>query len=554
MPQVTHGAGSLRRASMLVQGFCRGRASGLGPRVLLLCALGLLAACGAQKPPANPYAGQYNRPSSYAPPGPPEDPWGPYVRQASRRFDVPEKWIREVMRQESGGRTMATSPVGAMGLMQVMPGTYRQLRNKYGLGDDPYHPYDSIMSGTAYIREMYDLYGTPAFLAAYNAGPRRLEDYLWRSRGLPNETRNYVAKIGPRIDGHHPQRRVSPEIAAAAEIPLYVPRGPRQMDSGTMMALRAQRQNGREPDIQVAQLPAGTVVRVEPIGDSRSSPVGPPPMDPPVRIAAAAPVAAPAPPPGSVIAMEPIPDGSTSLPPRRGRASSSSDDDASLANASASETAALVALAAAKARGAPSPPPGVALPAPQPVVPSPAARAPEPEPEAAPVPRQSAGKAAAMRDRAAPEARGTALAGLPMPPSAPPAERRADPPMTVAGLLAPPARAATLPPAPEKGRSMGLVGSAQAANMRLPVPPAAPAPVAKTDRAVQLGAYSDRAGAERAAREAQAAAGGGAPAVVPVQQGRSMVYRAKVTGLTDAAAKQACDRLRRQGNCETIHN
>ena len=165
-----------------------------------------------------------------------------------------------------------------------------------------------------------------------------------------------------------------------------------------------------------------------------------------------------------------------------------------------------------------------------------------------------------MRERPAPEARGTALAGLPMsaplpmPPSAPPAERRADPPMTVAGLLAPPARAATLPPAAEKGRSMGLVGSAQAANMRLPVPPAAPAPVAKTDRAVQLGAYSDRAGAERAAREAQAAAGGGAPAVVPVQQGRSMVYRAKVTGLTDAAAKQACDRLRRQGNCETIHN
>ncbi len=165
-----------------------------------------------------------------------------------------------------------------------------------------------------------------------------------------------------------------------------------------------------------------------------------------------------------------------------------------------------------------------------------------------------------MRERPAPEARGTALAGLPMsaplpmPPSAPPAERRADPPMTVAGLLAPPARAATLPPAAEKGRSMGLVGSAQAANMRLPVPPPAPAPVAKTDRAVQLGAYSDRAGAERAAREAQAAAGGGAPAVVPVQQGRSMVYRAKVTGLTDAAAKQACDRLRRQGNCETIHN
>ena len=126
--------------------------------------------------------------------------------------------------------------------------------------------------------------------------------------------------------------------------------------------------------------------------------------------------------------------------------------------------------------------------------------------------------------------------------------------MTVAGLLAPPARAATPAPAPDKGRSLGLVKSAQAANLRLPVPPPAPAPAAKADRAVQLGAYTDRAGAERAAREAQAAAGGGAAAVVQVQQGRNMVYRAKVTGLSDAAAKQACDRLRRQGRCETVHN
>jgi len=122
--------------------------------------------------------------------------------------------------------------------------------------------------------------------------------------------------------------------------------------------------------------------------------------------------------------------------------------------------------------------------------------------------------------------------------------------MTVAGLLAPPARAAA-PPA-EKSRGLGLVGSAQAANLRLPTPP--PPPAAKHDRAVQVGAYTDRAGAERAAREAQAAAGGGATAVVPVQQGRSMVYRARVTGLTEAAAKQACDRLRRQGSCETLHN
>ena len=243
---------------------------------LALSMLAVLAACGQQATTRQPSThvavthGSYNRPSSYNPPGPAGDPWGPYIREAARRFDVPERWVREVMRQESGGRTSATSPVGAMGLMQVMPGTYRELQSRYGLGDDPYHPYDSIMAGTAYIREMYDLYGSPAFLAAYNAGPRRLEDYLWNSKGLPAETRNYVARIGPNIVAHHPSRRVAPEIYAAAEIPLNIPAGPRRMDGATMLALREQR-NAQQPGIQVAQLPAGPVVRMEPIPDGSTS-------------------------------------------------------------------------------------------------------------------------------------------------------------------------------------------------------------------------------------------------------------------------------------------
>jgi soluble lytic murein transglycosylase-like protein len=159
--------------------------------VALLCGL---AACGGNAGRPGPTAAYNSAARSYDPPGPPSDPWGPYIREASRRFDVPDRWIREVMRQESGGRATATSPVGAMGLMQVMPGTYRELQSRYALGDDPYHPYDSIMAGTAYLREMYDLFGSPAFLAAYNAGPRRLENYLYNRSGLPNETRNYVAQ------------------------------------------------------------------------------------------------------------------------------------------------------------------------------------------------------------------------------------------------------------------------------------------------------------------------------------------------------------------------
>lgn len=268
-------------------------------RPLLACLLiGALAACGgtprnAATSAQSAIGAEWPRPDSYDPPGPAHDPWGPYITQASRRFDVPERWIREVMRQESGGRQAVTSRAGAMGLMQVMPGTYAELSRRYGLGTDPYHPWDNVMAGAAYLREMYELYGAPAFLAAYNAGPRRLEDYLWAGRGLPAETRNYVARIGPRIAGTHPNRRAAPEVYAAAEIPLNIPPGPRRGDRATMLALREQR-DAIEPRIRVAQLPPGPVVRMDPIPDGSTTAASPPP----VQLAAAS--------PAPVVAMAPV--------------------------------------------------------------------------------------------------------------------------------------------------------------------------------------------------------------------------------------------------------
>ena len=142
---------------------------------------------------------------SYAAPGPRDDPWGPYIHEAAARFQVPERWIRAVMRQESGGRlyetdgSLITSSAGAMGLMQVMPRTYDTLQRHYGLGSDPFDPRDNILAGTAYIREMYDRYGSPGFLAAYNAGPDRLEAYLSGGNPLPDETVNYLASVAPRL-------------------------------------------------------------------------------------------------------------------------------------------------------------------------------------------------------------------------------------------------------------------------------------------------------------------------------------------------------------------
>ncbi len=178
--------------------------------------LALLAACASHGAhlSATQQAAEYkdNASHDYRPPGPASDPWGPYIAQASRRFDVPESWIRHVMHTESGGQLyvngqLVTSPVGAMGLMQVMPETYQELQAQYGLGDDPYNPHDNIMAGTAYLREMYDLFGSPGFLAAYNAGPQRLNEYLTDGRPLPQETTHYVAMIEPYIQGDMPTGR-----------------------------------------------------------------------------------------------------------------------------------------------------------------------------------------------------------------------------------------------------------------------------------------------------------------------------------------------------------
>lgn len=125
------------------------------------------------------------------------DRWQPLISEASKRFAVPQDWIRAVIRVESGGRTILfgrpiTSGAGAMGLMQLMGDTYNEIRTRNDLGADPYDARDNIMAGTAYLRELYMKYGYPRLFAAYNAGPRRLEDHLRNGHALPAETRAYV--------------------------------------------------------------------------------------------------------------------------------------------------------------------------------------------------------------------------------------------------------------------------------------------------------------------------------------------------------------------------
>lgn len=129
----------------------------------------------------------------------PIDSFPAFIREASQRLGVPEHWIRAVIRVESAGNVRARSRKGAMGLMQIMPKTWDELRARYGLGTDPYDPHDNILAGAAYIRELHDKYSSPGFLAAYNAGPRRYETYLSTGRSLPEETQHYIATLMPMI-------------------------------------------------------------------------------------------------------------------------------------------------------------------------------------------------------------------------------------------------------------------------------------------------------------------------------------------------------------------
>jgi soluble lytic murein transglycosylase-like protein len=123
--------------------------------------------------------------------------WATSIAEASRRFDIPETWIRAIMRVESHGDVRAVSPKGAMGLIQIMPPTWDELRARHGLGDDPFDPHDNIIAGAAYLGALRDRYGMPGALAAYNAGPARYEEHKLLGVPLPGETMAYLDKLAP---------------------------------------------------------------------------------------------------------------------------------------------------------------------------------------------------------------------------------------------------------------------------------------------------------------------------------------------------------------------
>ncbi len=164
----------------------------------------------------------------------PLDRYAPHIAEAAQRFGIPRDWIERVVRAESGGRTTVNgrpivSRAGAMGLMQLMPGTWAELRATLHLGGDPHAPRDNILAGTYYLRLLHDRFGYPGLFAAYNAGPARYAAYLAGRARLPAETRAYLATIGRDAPASARPRA----LPGTSPPPLFVIRNPSRNDATT---------------------------------------------------------------------------------------------------------------------------------------------------------------------------------------------------------------------------------------------------------------------------------------------------------------------------------
>lgn len=168
--------------------------------------------------------------------------WTPFVDAAAKRFGVPQVWIRAVMQIESGGRTMLSetqpmiSSAGALGLMQLMPSTYQDMRRQYNLGTNPFDPHDNILAGAAYLRFLRGKYPYPALFAAYNDGPGNLEERLRSGGLLPSETQTYLGNITGKLSGVGSVSATPHQNAAKFTKPNGAPVW---IDAGAVVSVRA---------------------------------------------------------------------------------------------------------------------------------------------------------------------------------------------------------------------------------------------------------------------------------------------------------------------------
>lgn len=116
--------------------------------------------------------------------------YGQFIRTAAERYSLDPELIRAVIKVESSFNPFVVSEKGAMGLMQLMPGTAEEMHVR-----EPFEASDNIMGGSRYLRKMLNLFegDLQLGLAAYNAGPNKVLEYGRIPKIL--ETEQYVEKV-----------------------------------------------------------------------------------------------------------------------------------------------------------------------------------------------------------------------------------------------------------------------------------------------------------------------------------------------------------------------
>ncbi len=158
-----------------------------------------------------------------------------HAPEAARRSGLSVGIVLRVMHAESRGRPRAVSPKGAMGCMQIMPGTWADLTRRHALGDIPFDPRMNMIGGALYLAELARQFGFPGAFSAYNAGPGRYQRHVRRGVPLPAETIAYTAQITggapmPARSIVAPDKQTPPRWQEAA---LFMPVAPSRSPSSS---------------------------------------------------------------------------------------------------------------------------------------------------------------------------------------------------------------------------------------------------------------------------------------------------------------------------------
>lgn len=164
----------------------------------------------------------------------------PHIRATEAKYGLPSGLLDRMIQQESGGNPDAVSPKGALGLLQIMPNTAREL------GVDPRDPAQAVEGAAKYLARLNKNYAGDwaRTLAAYNWGPGNLANYGMDK--MPEETRNYVAKLTPQGAAAKPGPRMPPAVDNTEDLdirpvtPVAAPAAPASEETlDERMALRA---------------------------------------------------------------------------------------------------------------------------------------------------------------------------------------------------------------------------------------------------------------------------------------------------------------------------